>query len=266
MTEFRDSLEFINDHPAFAVHATMPIHLGMPPTYMNQAFEVSVWESCKNGYFLNMAPPYIDLYKDDDRFEEFLERVGENPLSKGLKSGVVARDKDENGVPFKIMVDYQIYFGYPWEKDHILVCLDSGCKRLIVESEHSDDVRWETWADHKLTVHENTYEEAVIKLAKNIKELYGDFNTQDIIPSFVNDHNKDIYDKIKLDVGEDFAAHFSHPLRSMSVNTTGAEINELWWNVHEHGGESDNGNTYINVDHLLSKDKFDKYIEEKKDK
>ena len=265
MKEFQESIDFLEDHPAFACG-------GIPPLkkkYRNnmipiKPYDMMVMTVCKNGYALEMTPPYISVYPDNPRYEELKERIGEKAISKGLTVGIeykeykiIPEDKNEH-----LEVDYEIFYGYPWKEDHVEVWLETGCRRFIKKCSHSKKPRWERWADWDLNVSAKTFEEAIIKLAKKVKDEYGDFSSEDMIPKCVKEYNEKIRDINKEKFGDGIEllmCTFNGRGGLKSLFLRDAEINEIWWQTYNLKNNQDKysqKDTYLDVSIYLDVDKF----------
>jgi hypothetical protein len=256
MKLFQESLGFLEDHPAFACRGFSPDKNLIP--YHNRAFDTAVVEFCKNGWCLYMAPPYITIRPDHERFEEFLGRIGEKALSKGLQVGV--RGDEES-----LEIDYMNFYGYPWELDHYEVLSETGYRRFLVSSPYSDKSRWESWHDYKIDTYGKNYEESVIALASKVREKYGHFNGDNILPKWIEEHNYSIFKKIQEECDGDIMGQFNHPLRKNSITVTDAEKNEIWWQLHAIPNgicEDGDNETYLDVSKYLDEGRFRELVKE----
>lgn len=252
MKLFKESLEFLESHPALACGGFTPN--GYIPPYHTAPFETHIFEFCKNNWALDMAPPYITIYSSNPRFKEFYNKMGVDAISKGLKTGV--RGNEEY-----LEVDYQLFYGYPWKGDHFKVCAESGHRRVILKSQYGTKPRWESWHDSELDASGKTYEEAVINMANNVRKKYGDFNNDNIVPKYIESFNFHMFSYMNNDMS-DIMASFTHPLRRCMVRITDAELNEIWWQTFAKNNnikEDVEGQEYLDVSKYLDKNSFDEY-------
>jgi len=274
MKQFQEANEFLEDHPAFACGGITPLHVKKFNPYHKPCSPVSltmIVNVCEKGYSLDGVPPLIEVYPDNPRYEELKSRVGERALSRGLTKGIQYRsfmlleeDKKEH-----LVVDYQIYFGVEWKAKGIEVWLRTGRRRFIKTCSWSKEPRWESWLDEDLSVGAKTYEEAIIELAKKVKLCYGDFNQENILPEWIENYNRSIYeinDKIYGSGVDGMMKMINDNNSPRTIHLSDAEINEIWWQKHEvkrmkeiyPNRESDIVDKYLDVSLYLDEKKFNR--------
>lgn len=202
--EFYDAYNFIDSHPAFIGD----IYRGV------SSLEVLVFKCCKNDQ-VEHSPVYI--YKDSDRYEEF--------LGKGNVERFESEDK--SGTPDCIWVHYEDYFNEEWEFDHIDVVLEGGAHYYDINA--VSPWNWQRLLDRKITSSATTYQEAIISFAKKVKERYGDYDYNNVCPRWIYDHNKD---NPSFDI-ENLSSMFEDGRLVRDPNyipITEQEENALWWN------------------------------------
>lgn len=233
MEEFKVAFAFLSDHPAFVDN--FPYKLWIYPARV-----------CVNGYDLDgLEEKNIKIYSD-------------NPKYKIIRRS--ARIEDIDNSSSSVEVEYKKYYGYEWKYDHIEFWMELGECRWDKNSKILID-----WHNLDLDIKAHTYEEGVIKLAKIVKDKFGNFSTygkNSIIPEWIEEYNKNkepfFTRKIK-----------GKGLYSMKTNPeylclTSSEINEIWWQTYYlktpdarkkfNDYELENKNDqWLKIDHYLTK-------------
>jgi hypothetical protein len=246
MLEFKEAVEFLESHPAFI----NPLSRGVGNSRM------MVVKVCKNGLALDGTWKRVTIYKDQDEFEDWVDKVPEE-----RKRYCWNKDFSENTDKiFSIEVDYEEYFGYSWEFHNVEVWIEGGATRYLSKCVHTKKDRWENWHDADLDSSGLTYEAAMIEYAKKVKKLYGDFSCwgeNSIIPKWVDEYNKGKRAIYFVDSDTDgFKKMESNP---EYLSLSDGVKNEIWWQLwgkeHLPSMYSISEET-VNVSHLLDYDVF----------
>lgn len=223
MLEFDKALTFISDHPALISDV---FRSGLDGLSVRTAL------TCKRG--LEEYDP-IFLYPNDVRFEEFIDYPHKN--------------YDEDGNVTCIWVHYKPFYGEEWELDSVKVTVEAMIARYVRPEFPCYDHT--IYGDLKVTA--PTYEEAIIKLASNLKKNCGDYSAAQhddntIVPKWVADNNK-VHRPYTPDT---LKSGWMTPNPNF-IQVKKEEISELWWQLHKPNITFLNG-TLIDVSKYLNGD------------
>ena len=205
--KFMDSYEFIENHPAFLGGIFSGI----------RGLEIHAFECCENGEYKH-SPIY--LYRDDERFEDF--------LGKGHPECLDSESPKHDHVE----VPYEDYYGKKWEFDHIEFSVEGGAH--YYDPEVKAPWFWQRFHDSKLNVKTaRSYEDAIIQFADKVKNVYGDysyseFDDNSIIPQWIKDNNKE-FPAFDIDNLESIFKDGKMNRNPKNIHLTSKEVNDLWW-------------------------------------
>jgi hypothetical protein len=187
--KFKESFKFLCDHPAFCDD-------------FQGCLDIMVVETCKNGYSLeNFISKEITIYPDDEKFKYLWENAEEKDRNY---------DIFEDEVPYSVDVEYEKYFGYPYEIDHTEIWLELGPRRkLQIDIECNVIPVFETWHDIDMDISVRTFEEGIIELANKVKDKYGDFSCENMASLWLKDNKDNKDDLVSSEV-----------------------LNEIWWQFY----------------------------------
>lgn len=203
MQEFKIAYEFLVNHPAFC-----------------ECFEKHLWVTinnvCKNGIdesfkeFHYISAPYNK--KNKKRIKKFQEAWEKFPQYRELIE--CSNDGEE---PYRVNVPYEEYYGMKWEYYKTEVNLEIGASFIY----NHDGKRGISSYGNEFDVYGNSYEQAIIKLAKQVKVRYGNFDDETVVDSWVADYNKNkefcIHDGDKIILNPDW------------LGICPAMTNLFWW-------------------------------------
>jgi hypothetical protein len=183
---FKESYDFLEEHPAFNCK-------------LYKCLTVMVVNVCKNGYALDgVSDKSITLYPNDPEFSKWWDRAED-------VDRFYTYDENNKIEPRSVEVKYEDYFGYPYKVSHVEVWLEIGA---IYNDEEDERVCY----DHSLDTGAGTFEEAIIILAQKVKEKYGDYTMENILPKWIRDINQ--YDDKNY------------------IFVPDRVVNEYWWQTH----------------------------------
>ena len=226
MKEVCESYDFIDGHPAFSNFFNIGV----------SSLRLVLSEICKNNYSKHSP---IFVYPENDRFKEFEESCQKTTVSDSISY---------------LWVHYKDWFGYEWEFDRMEFKLEGGAQRYV---KVGDEWMWQSTHDTDLDTYGETYEEAIIEIAKKIKEKYGDFSASEfdsntVVPQWVVDNNK-IHQ-----AHQNFADMFQDGKfvrNEKNVHLKMDEVNEIWWQLH--GGDNwFKGYEKIDIEKYLTKENY----------
>ena len=198
MDKFKESYSFLNDHPATS-------------TPFINSINIFVNDVCKNG-FLELDPIWV--YPENKDFLKFCD----------LNKEFVQYDEHSN--PISVMVHYENFFGYKWEKFKVEIHIEGGPVRWLNKQK-----RWEYFFDIDLDTRHATFEDAIIEYSDKFKKKYGDYSVNSdaynsIYPKKVIKNNKNkrpfSFENDKIIMNEDYKI----------VNDM--HLNEIWWNYYSN--------------------------------
>ena len=196
MDEFKESYSFLNDHPA------------TPHSFLS-SINIFVNDVCKNG-LLELEPVWV--YPENKDFQKFCN------LSKNFVQ------YNSHNTPVSVMVSYEDFFGYKWEKSNVEIYIEGGPARWLNKQQ-----RWEHFVDFDLDTKCGTFEEAIIEYSNKFKELYGDYSVNfdsynSIYPKKVIENNKNkrpfSFEKEKIIRNQEY------------ITVTDIHLNEIWWRYY----------------------------------
>lgn len=161
--EASKALDFLRNHPAFAFENGDSLCSGI---------WFSMEPCCKYGYTEHAGIHGVTLYSSDPRFKDFDDLLKEQYSEEELK----------NSSDFlSIEVPYERLFGEPWSYDHMEYWYEMTFFVFTgnpYKLENSYDAKfWSRYGGPEGSA--NTFEEMLIKVAKEVKEVFGDFNIND---------------------------------------------------------------------------------------
>lgn len=199
MNKAYEAYQFIEKHPAFVGDNRAGL----------ETFYFVMIPVCKNGY---SETDTINIYEDNPRFKEFAT--------------------DSSDVMFgMVSVDYEKYFGYPWEFHEVRYFFEGGPNRY-----HKEDKIWiNEFHDIRIDSDGASYEEALINLAEKVKEIYGDWSSREedsntIVPKHIVENNK-LHYPFLVDKNDDLILPFERNPLHMEFDDI--QINDLWWELPE---------------------------------
>lgn len=153
----RDALNFIRNHPAFAYNSGDSLGSGL---WFMMA------PCCKRGHSEQCRDFGVTIYQDNPRWNEF-----QDLLDKELWDTTDFKSID---------VPYERMYGEPWEYDHMeywyeltFFIFDGNPYNF---DEQYDISKWGRYSGTEGGA--NSFEEMIIKVADDVKEIFGDFNDQ----------------------------------------------------------------------------------------
>jgi hypothetical protein len=230
--EFYNAFWFLQDHPALRGKYNEGVDL----------IDVTVMKCCKHGFSLcSDRDEEITVYESDDDYESLLGEGYEEEEFGGLKS---------------ISLLYSERYGSPWELAKVSFWLELGYSRYY---KHKGNYESSSAHDTRLDVCGDTYEEAIVKLAGLVKELYGNWcctpgNGNCIIPDWVIENNR-VEEYFVKDEETNNLVSAEHKLffnrNEKHISLYSVELSELWW--LQYDGEFMEGEP-LSIDHLINKD------------
>jgi hypothetical protein len=158
-----NALYFLREHPAFAFENGDSLCSGL---------YFSMSPCCKHGYLEDARKHGVTVYQGDKHFNEFSDLLVQQYTEEELN------DPSEH---LSVEVPYERMFGEPWVYDHMEYWYE--ITFFVFEGnpyclENNWDIKkWGRYGGPSGSA--NTFEEMLIKAAKDVKEVFGDFNTCD---------------------------------------------------------------------------------------
>jgi len=209
-----DAICFLEEHPAigpmFDVFQALRFSI-------NPVCKRSYLECAKSGVTIRLSSKHAKRFKKE--FEKELKEYTEEEL-KTCKPLV------------SIKVPYKDLFGEEWKFDHIEYWADMVFYKFEgKKEEYMDQKKWTAIEAIRCIPASRTFEEMIVKVARQFKKIYGDFDCDDFLTKREKQNHKKemamlLVDKATTPAGNKISHMISNP---KYIKVTYGEINQRWF-------------------------------------